>query len=65
LPTPSFNLAASPQRDGKKRISGPPPQPSMPAIRQAILDLFVRLPPIRCSRYEMLIAGPLQKDLPK
>ena len=26
----------------KKRIGGPPPQPSMPAIRQAILDLFAR-----------------------
>jgi SRSO17 transposase len=29
----------------KKRVSGPPPQPSMPAIRQAILDLFARPPP--------------------
>ena len=32
----------------KKRIAGPPPQPSMPAIRQAILDLFARPPPMRC-----------------
>lgn len=29
----------------KKRIGGPPPQPSMPVIRQAILDLFARPPP--------------------
>jgi hypothetical protein len=29
----------------EKSVSGPPPQPSMPAIRQAILDLFVRLHP--------------------
>ncbi len=32
----------------KKRVSGPPPQPSMPAIRQAILDIFARPPPRRC-----------------
>src|SRR5262245_44402382 len=32
---------------GKKRVGGPPPQPSMPAIRQAILDLFATPPPKR------------------
>src|SRR5580698_10266050 len=41
----SFNPAASKQRDGKKRIGGPPPQPSLPAIRQAILDIFAPLFP--------------------
>jgi SRSO17 transposase len=49
----------------KKRVSGPPPQPSMPAIRQAILDLFVRPPPLRCTHCEMLLAGRLQHNLPK
>ena len=40
----------------KKRIVGPPPQPSIPAIRQAILDLFTRPPPLRCPHCELLIA---------
>ena len=29
----------------KKRINGPPPQPTMPAIRHAIVDLILRPPP--------------------
>ncbi len=49
----------------KKRFTGPPPQPSMPAIRQAILDLFARPPPRRCPHCEKLIADPIQKNLPK
>jgi DDE superfamily endonuclease len=49
----------------KKRVPGPPPQPSMPAIRQAILDLFVRPPPLRCTHCEMLLARRLQLNLPK
>ncbi|VWX49734.1 hypothetical protein NOVOSPHI9U_260014 [Novosphingobium sp. 9U] len=32
----------------KKRVGGPPPQPSMPAIRQAILELFARPPRVYC-----------------
>jgi SRSO17 transposase len=28
----------------KKRINGPPPQPSLPAVRHAIVDLILRLP---------------------
>jgi len=28
----------------KKRINGPPPQPTLPAVRHAILELFARLP---------------------
>ena len=40
----------------KKRIGGPPPQPSIPAIRQAILDLFPRPPPLRCPPCERHIA---------
>ena len=32
----------------KKRINGPPPQPSLPAVRHAILALFVRPPLQQC-----------------
>ena len=32
----------------KKRINGPPPQPTLPAVRQAILELIARPPPQRC-----------------
>jgi SRSO17 transposase len=32
----------------KKRINGPPPQPSLPAVRQAIVDLIVQPRPQRC-----------------
>ena len=53
------------QRDGKKRIGGPPPQPSMPAIRQAILDLFARPPPPRCPHCKMLLARTVDQNLPK
>jgi len=34
----SSNIAGSQQQDGKKRIDGPPPQPTLPAVRHAILD---------------------------
>ena len=40
----------------KKRVAGPPPQPSLPAVRQAILDLFARPPPRRCPHCEKLLA---------
>jgi len=32
----------------KKRINGPPPQPSLPAVRHAIVSLFIRSPSRRC-----------------
>ncbi|MFK4608357.1 hypothetical protein ABIF57_007809 [Bradyrhizobium diazoefficiens] len=32
----------------KKRINGPPPQPTMPAARHAIVDLILRPPPQQC-----------------
>jgi SRSO17 transposase len=32
----------------EKRINGPPPQPTLPAVRHAILELIARLPPRRC-----------------
>jgi SRSO17 transposase len=49
----------------KKRVGGPPPQPTMPAIRQAILNLFARPPPTRCPHcHEPLGASPT-RNLPK
>jgi hypothetical protein len=49
----------------KKRISGPPPQPSMPAIRQAILDLFARPPPRQCPHCDMFLADIAKPKVPK
>ena len=49
----------------KKRIAGPPPQPSMPAVRQAILDLFARSPPLRCPHCEMLLGENVKPKVPK
>ena len=49
----------------KKKISGPPPQPSMPAIRQAILDVFARPPPQRCPHCDRLLADIGKTKMPK
>jgi SRSO17 transposase len=49
----------------KKRIGGPPPQASMPAIRQAILDLFARPPPRRCPHCEKVLVDLVTRILPK
>ena len=56
-----------PQGSGaeKKGIGGPPPQPSMPAIRQAILDPFARPPPLHCPHCKMLLAAAGDPNLPK
>jgi SRSO17 transposase len=35
-------------RREKKGINGPPPQPTLPAVRHAILELILRTPPQRC-----------------
>jgi len=32
----------------EKRVNGPPPQPTWPAVRHAIVQLIVRLPRLRC-----------------
>lgn len=47
---------------GEKRILGPPPKPSLPAIRQAILAAFAKPPPIRCPHCHRHL---LAKNLPK
>ena len=49
----------------EKKVPGPPPQPTMPAVRQAILDAFVRPPPMRCPHCERLIAERPKENLPK
>lgn len=49
----------------KKRVTGPPPHLTMPAVRQAILDLFARPPPLRCPQCEMLFADATKPKLPK
>src|ERR1019366_671867 len=42
--------ASSPRTSGaeKKRINGPPPQPTLPAVRHAIVELILQPPPQRC-----------------
>ncbi|WP_409565865.1 hypothetical protein [Methylobacterium sp. J-077] len=42
----------------KETTACPPPQPSMPAIRQAILDPFSRPPPRRCPRCDAALDPP-------
>lgn len=49
----------------KKRLTGPPPQPSMPAVRKAILDIFARPPPLRCPHCEMLLTERPKPIVPK
>ena len=49
----------------KKRVGGPPPQPSMPAIRQAILNLFARPPPRRCPHCEKPLADTVEVRVSK
>ena len=49
----------------KKRVGGPTPQPTMPAIRKAILDLFAPPLPSRCPHCDKHIIKPTSKNLPK
>ena len=41
----------------KKRINGPPPQPTLPAVRHAILALLARPPPQRCPHCRKWLFG--------
>jgi SRSO17 transposase len=59
-PSPSCNTVASKKRDGEKRINGPPPQPSLPAVRHAIVALIARLPPKRCPHCQKRIRANMQ-----
>jgi hypothetical protein len=57
-----FPAIRQPQNSGtEKRVRGPPPRPSMPAIRQAILDLFARSPPRQCPHCKKLLVEKLTK----
>jgi SRSO17 transposase len=49
----------------KKRVAGPPPQPSMPAVRQAILDLFERPHTRRCPHCRTPLPDTAKPKLPK
>ncbi len=49
----------------KKRVGGPPPKPSMPGIRQAILDMFARPPPRRCPHCDKPLTDAINPDPPK
>ena len=53
------------QAKGGKRIAGPPPQPSLPKIRQAIIDRLARPPDRPCSHRGRRPADPLQPNPPK
>jgi hypothetical protein len=46
----------------KKRINGPPPQPTLPAVRHAIRELFVRRPRQRCPRCRKWICSERQRE---
>jgi hypothetical protein len=53
--------ALSPQKsEAEKRINGPPPQPSLPAVRHAIVELIIRLPPQRCPHCRRWICAKTQ-----
>ncbi len=49
----------------KKRVGGPPPQPTLPAIRQAILDRMARPPPTQCPHCHKPLANNNKPTLPK
>ena len=54
-----------PSEAGKKRINGPPPQPSLPAVRHAIVNLITR-PLQRCPHCRKSLDGMRHKsNLPK
>jgi len=53
------------QAGRKKRVSGPPPQPNMPAVRQAILDRLSRPPPGQCPQCGCSLPSAIPSLLPK
>jgi hypothetical protein len=46
----------------KKSINGPPPQPSLPAVRHAIVKLIAQLPPQRCPHCRKWICANMQHE---
>ena len=53
------------QAKGEKRISGPPPKPSLPAIRQAIINRLARPPDKPCPHCGRRTNAPPYLNLPK
>ena len=51
-----------PSEAGKKEINGPPPQPSLPAVRHAIVDLIMR-PLQRCPNCRQWVRAGLRRKL--
>jgi DDE superfamily endonuclease len=56
-----FSIVAPSKRRGKK-MNGPPPQPSLPAVRHAIVDLIMR-PLQRCPNCRRWVGAGLQRKL--
>ena len=46
----------------KKEFNGLPPQPTLAAVRHAILELFARLPPQRCPALSKLICSEQRRE---
>jgi SRSO17 transposase len=46
----------------KKRIKGPPPQPTLPAVRHAIVDLIMRTNSQRCPYCQSWIGAEKQRE---
>jgi hypothetical protein len=46
----------------KKRIDGPPPQPSLPTVRHAIVELILRPPNPRCPYCRRQISEKQQRE---
>ena len=53
--------ASSPRRRerGKKKVSAGPPQPTLPAIRKAVVAALARAPPYRCPHCRRQVRTPL------
>jgi hypothetical protein len=50
------------QAGRKKRINGPPPQPSLPALRHAIVELIVQPRPQQCPYYKRQITEAQRRE---
>ena len=46
----------------EKKINGPPPQPTLPAVRHAIVDLIMRSSPQRCPYCRSWISEEKQRE---
>jgi hypothetical protein len=61
LRLPSVSPAQN-SETGKKRIDGPPPQPTLPAVRQAILELIAQPPKQRCPYCQKWICNKQRRE---